>query len=82
MSEQKEEQEEEQPTLSFSNDSWIAHVKYNPNTSEMVITMAKGNEYACQGVSLELFNEFKSASSKGKYFNANIKGKYSHEYFE
>lgn len=69
--------------LEFDNDSWIQHVSYDTDTQEMAITMKGGkkNVYACQGVPLEVFEAFKNAGSRGKFFNENIKGRYNHTWF-
>jgi hypothetical protein len=67
-------------TLEFSHNSWIRQVTYNKSTKQMLITTEKSS-YECQGVPLEIFEEFASAPSKGSYFNRNIKGKFNHEYF-
>lgn len=70
--------------LEFENGSWIQKVEYDTETRRMVITMRGGskNKYECQDVPIEIYNDFKSAPSRGKYFNSNIKGQYSHEWFE
>jgi len=81
MSEQGEEEEKTEENLSFSNDSWIRHVEYNPSNKTMMVTTAK-DSYELQGVPLEIYSEFAKAPSKGKYFNANLKGQYSHAYFK
>jgi len=64
--------------LSFKNDSWIKIVKYNIDTKQMLVN----GQYECQDVPLEIFIEFAISNSKGKYWNANIKGKFLHPYFE
>lgn len=79
--ENEQEEEQEDKNLSFSNDSWIRHVEYSPLNKTMMVTTQKDN-FECQGVPLEVYEEFKSAPSKGSYFNRNIKGKYNHEYFK
>lgn len=69
--------------LSFDNDSWIQHVEYDTETKQMRITMKGGkkNIYECQGVSLDVYEEFEKAGSRGNFFNNNIKGKYNFEWF-
>ncbi len=63
---------------SFSGSSWIQGAKYDSELERMQIYIGnKGEIYECDGVSLEVWQEFKSASSKGKYFNNYIKGKYN-----
>jgi len=86
MSEQEKEEEEEKEEdtgedLSFSNDSWITNVKYNTKSKLMMVSTQK-DSYELQGVPVETYLEFARAPSKGKYFNASLKGKYSHAYFK
>lgn len=81
MSKPEEEEEEVGEDLSFSHDSWIIHVKYNTKSKLMMVNTQKGS-YELEGVSLETYLEFASAPSKGSYFNRNLKGKYSHKYFD
>jgi len=85
MSEEEEKEEEEEEdtgeNLSFSNDSWITHVKYNTKSQLMMVSTQK-DSYELQGVPLEIYLGFAKAPSKGKYFNASLKGKYSHAYFK
>lgn len=66
--------------LTFSHDSWIRAVTYNTTTKQMLVITEKSS-YECQGVPQTVFEEFAQSESKGSYFNRNIKGKYSHEYF-
>lgn len=85
MSESEQEEENEEDIgddLSFSHNSWITHVKYNTKSKRMMVNTQKGDSYELEGVSLETYLEFASAPSKGSYFNRNLKGKYSHKYFE
>lgn len=67
--------------LQFENDSWISKVIYDTTTKEMHVT-AYGKVYTCVNVEKEVFDAFYAAPSKGKYFNAHIKGKFQHEYFQ
>lgn len=66
---------------SFNNDSWIREVQYNSTTKAMLVITEK-SQYELQDVPLETFKEFAQAPSKGSYFNRNLKGRYSHEYFD
>ena len=62
---------------SFVGGSWIQGAKYNSETKLMQIYIGKeGEVYECQGVDSETWQEFKSAKSKGKYFNSYIRGKF------
>jgi len=66
--------------LSFKNDSWIKVVKYNLDTKQMLVN----GQYESQNIPLKIFVDFALSKSKGKYYNANIKGKkeFLHEYFK
>lgn len=66
--------------IEFSGDSWITHVMYNKKTRAMLVSTQKSS-FECQDVPLKVYESFSQASSKGKYFNSYIKGKYMHEYF-
>ncbi len=65
---------------SFSGSSWISDVQYDTETEYMLVTI-NGKEHECKGVPESVYDEFKRAPSKGKYFNANIKGQYNHSIF-
>jgi hypothetical protein len=63
---------------SFTGDSWIQGAKYNSETQLMQIYMSGGSEvYECEGVDSDTWSEFKSAKSKGSYFNKYIRGKFN-----
>ena len=63
---------------SFTGDSWIQGAKYNSETKLMQIYMSGGSEvYECEGVDSDTWSEFKSAKSKGSYFNKYIRGKFN-----
>jgi len=62
---------------SFSGDSWIVGARYNTETLRMQIYIGKSSEvYECEGVDPDTWDQFKRAKSRGKYFNAYIKGKF------
>jgi len=65
---------------SFANDSFITGAKYNTETQYMTIYFGESS-FECEKVPLEIWEEFKQAKSKGKYFNTYIKGKFNNEYF-
>lgn len=63
---------------SFTGGSWIQGAKYNSETQLMQIYMSGGSEvYECEGVDSDTWSEFKSAKSKGSYFNKYIRGKFN-----
>lgn len=63
--------------------SFIKEASYNPETKKMVIKMndKQGNSkyYKYKNVSSKRFDNFSKSSSKGKYFNKKIRGKYDYE---
>jgi hypothetical protein len=51
-------------------------IAYNVDESELFIEFKAGNIYVYFDVPSQLFENFKSASSKGQFFHGNIKNKY------
>lgn len=64
--------------LSFTSpdSSDIKVCMYSPSTKEMAIQFQKGKLYTYQNVPMELWREFESAPSKGKYFHLHIRPHY------
>ncbi len=63
---------------------FLRKVTYNTETREMSIYSERNGEetkYTCVNVPTYIFNGFKNAKSKGKFFNLNVRGKYKHHYF-
>ena len=65
------------------NSSFIKAATYSPKTKEMVVKMndRQGNAkyYKYENISSKNFDNFSKSTSKGQYFNQNIKGKYDYE---
>ena len=59
--------------------SCIAYVGYDAETKTMRLTMNNGHEYEYWGVYEHVVQELILASSKGKYYNEHIKGRYDGE---
>lgn len=63
--------------------SFIKAAAYSPKTKEMVVKMndRQGNAkyYKYENISSKSFDNFSKSTSKGQYFNKNIKGKYDYE---
>jgi hypothetical protein len=58
----------------------ITKAEYNPLYHELKIWFkTTGDSYIYKGVSEEIWEEFKSADSKGKFFHAYIKNIYNFE---
>ena len=60
---------------SFKADSTsIDEVFYNGNTKELVVKFLNGNLAGYWGVQVGIFNQFRSASSTGQFYNTNVRG--------
>ena len=62
-----------------SESSWMRGARYlscDGKTGYFVYKTNRGKEYIHQGVPISVWTEFDSASSKGAFYNRNIKGKY------
>lgn len=75
--EQKEEQKGDQIDTSISSTA-IDRIKYDPDTEGLNVKFTSGSKsYFYPAVPLELIQAFLKASSKGKFFMANIHDQYS-----
>jgi hypothetical protein len=54
----------------------IRSIGYDPETQTLEIEFNKGGVYQYAGVPEGEYEAMKNADSKGKYLNANIKGRY------
>lgn len=59
--------------------SLIAAYGFDKDTLDLDITFRSGSTWRYSGVPVDTFVEFLRSGSKGKYLNANIKGKYREE---
>jgi hypothetical protein len=62
-----------------SGSSWMTSAKYyscDGSKGYLIYTTNRNYEYIHQGVPKYIWEGFKSASSKGSYYDHNIKGKY------
>lgn len=69
-------------SVNTSKSSWIKNASYyscDGQVGYLIIKTNKGKEYIYADVPIEVWKEFKNASSFGKYYNSNIKG---HYYFD
>lgn len=62
------------PTIFGS--SQVAASDYDPETSEMVVTFARGNRYAYHGVPPDVAEGIHHAPSAGTYLNTEVKPYY------
>lgn len=61
--------------LQHAGSSHIIGASYDDETQQLTVSFKNGT-YVYDSVSPDVANEFESAASAGKYFDANIKGKY------
>jgi hypothetical protein len=64
------------PMISVESSN-ISEIGYDNDSETLVVEFNHGGKYAYDGVPAEEFDALKVAESKGKYFIANIKGKYT-----
>jgi hypothetical protein len=55
----------------------LAGFGYDPSSQTLTVQFKNNSKYNYFNVPENVFNEMKNASSKGKFFNQNIKGVYS-----
>lgn len=58
------------------NSSVLSTAEYNSKTLELSITFNNGKTYIYYSFPSQVWESFKSSSSKGSFFTKNIKGKY------
>lgn len=56
--------------------SFISEIAYSQSDSTLRVTITGQGSYTYGGVSSDTWSSFKTASSKGRFFDKNIKGKY------
>lgn len=59
--------------------SVINHFNYESHTMTLNITFTSGIRYRYLKVPQDVYNMFKAAGSKGRYFNYFIKGKFKYK---
>ena len=65
--------------LPYGKSSWITSATYytcDGYTGYLVYTTDKGKEYVHEKIPIQVWTEFKNASSSGSYYVHNIKGRY------
>ena len=56
------------------NSSWVKSIDYSGGL--LTIVTAKGKRIVLIGVPPEIWEQFQSATSKGEFYNKNLKGKF------
>lgn len=64
-------------TFSNFNSSNIKKIGYQNDAKVLLVTFVSGSVYMYKDVPAEVFEDFVRAQSKGKFFHANIRGKYT-----
>jgi hypothetical protein len=59
--------------------SVIDHFRYLADTQILRVTFISGSVYVYKGVPQQIYDQIKTARSKGKFLNRNIKGKFPFE---
>lgn len=62
----------------YHDSSMITSSTYDETTKVMTVEFKNGTEYEYTGVEPDEYSNFIDASSQGKYFLENIKGKYAY----
>lgn len=65
--------------INTTRSSMLKTIAYDDSKKELIVTFASGGTYKYEEVPKSVFNEMINAESEGKYFLANIKGKYKFE---
>jgi len=58
--------------------SMIEAIWYSEDAERLSVRFKSGKEYDYLDVPVELYQEFLSAPSKGKFFNKHVKGQYAY----
>jgi hypothetical protein len=60
------------------NSSNIARIKYDAEAGQLHVEFRTRKTYVYEDVPPEIWNQFVSSESAGKFFASNIKGKYAY----
>lgn len=60
----------------ITDSSMIQEIEYDDDSKILTVTFSKSSKYEYYNVSKEIYEGLINAESIGKYFAANIKGKY------
>jgi len=61
------------------NSSMLNSASYDQDEKTLTVEFSNGDEYLYKDVPQEVFTELSSSHSAGKFFLANIRGKFEHE---
>lgn len=70
------------PEMKPVDSSNLHAIGYDPDSQTLHVQFKGGSHYTHAGVSPDHFKALQDADSKGKHYNANIKGKFPHQKIE
>lgn len=79
VAQQKQDEPQEAVTMMPVESSNILAIGYDQPSLNLFVTFKDGNTYRHMGVPEDLWLRFKDAESQGKFYHANIKGKFESE---
>ena len=56
----------------------VQALRFEIEDEELIVHFVKGQVYSYDSLPQEVYQEFKDSSSRGEYFNANIRNNYSY----
>ena len=65
------------PEMHYVDSSNVSAIGYDRTSRELHVAFIRGGTYVCYDVDELVFQKFMNAESKGRYFRANIKGRYN-----
>lgn len=57
--------------------SWIAELLYDNDSQSVVLQTRSGKQYVIENVPRDIYDQWQSADSAGKFFHHNIKNQYT-----
>ena len=57
--------------------TWISNLIYNRPNKVITWKLSNGREYSVKNISRQMFDRWKAAPSKGRFFHLYVKGNYS-----
>lgn len=65
-------------TVEHVSSTVVTDIAYDPDSKRLKVTFVSGKSYDYDGVPADVVDAFLSASSKGAYFNSNIRDAYEY----
>jgi len=67
---------QEKQNMSNTKSSLISNVSYDAGAEKLTVSMSKGQTYAFTGVPQKVVTELTNATSQGRFFNQNVRGRF------